>query len=346
MGKVEFARKWDDKKKIWDMYPQLDKVGRSFSVVNYDTIINGDGKINYIIINHGSRVEDHSKDYINVKNREVRIDQVISHYEKCNGNYNVKLFLLDADAPLIEQSKLLASYIEFLASLPNTNSVNLIGLSKGSIVNFYVPSFMSNLESFSKVNIYNVAAPYTGTKLASPLVFYPEVEKLISSKINNPKLASLIYRKLIDIYEGVSSNSHMDYDIAISGGIPESKQHLYDEGFIRDVFSDKNIDAIKKLQNFKNFVTGIDKNTLKEAISTMNLSGIGLCILDDLFFDNKSDGMIYVDSQRKIESMMDISSYKLVSSHHDVCTNLRVMNDILWVVDDTILESDEKRKIK
>ena len=42
----------------------------------------------------------------------------------------LKLFLLDADAPLVEQSKLLASYIEFLASLPNTNSINLVGLSK------------------------------------------------------------------------------------------------------------------------------------------------------------------------------------------------------------------------
>lgn len=346
MGKVEFSRKWDIEKCIWDKYPSLDKVGRSFSIVNYDSIINNDGQIDYIIINHGSRVEDHSKDFINVKDKEVRIDQVISHYERCDGNYSIKLFLMDADAPLVEQSKLLSSYIEFLASMPNTNSVNLVGLSKGSIVNFYVPSFMSNLESFNKVNVYNIAAPYDGTKLASPLVFYPEVEKLISSKIRNSKLSNLIYKKLIDVYEGVSSNSHMDYDIAINGGIPDSKSTVYDESFIRNVFSNKNLEAIKRLQSFRNLITGIDENTLKEAISTMNLTGIGLCILDDLFFDNKSDGMVYVDSQRKVESVLDISSYKLVSAHHDVCTNLRVMNDILCVVDDTILEYDEKKKSK
>ena len=124
MGRVGFTYKWNVKECSWEN-PSLEEAGRSFSIVDYNPIINNEGKIDYIIINHGSRVEDHSRDFVSVKDREVRIDKVISHYERCNGNYSIKLFLMDADAPLVEQSKLLSSYIEFLASLSNTNSINL-----------------------------------------------------------------------------------------------------------------------------------------------------------------------------------------------------------------------------
>ena len=94
---------------------------------------------------------------------------------------------------------------------------------------FYLPNFFTKPITFSKTNIFNVAAPYDGTKMASPLVFYPEVKKVITSKIHNETLANSIYNKLINLYESISSNSHMDYDIAMIGGIPESKKHVYDE---------------------------------------------------------------------------------------------------------------------
>lgn len=137
----------------------------------------------------------------------------------------------------------------------------------------------------------------------------------------------------------------MDYDIAIPNGIPSSKFEVYDESFIKNIFSDSNTKSIKKIMSFKNIVTGIDNNTLKEAIKTMNFTGIGLCILDDLFFENKSDGMVYTKDQRIVEDILNIKSYKLKSSHHDVNSNIRVVNDVLSIVDDTIEESNEKRLI-
>lgn len=342
MGKIDVYAKWDLDIATWNKEPDYKSFGRGFAIANYDNIINNNGKIDYIIITHGSRVEDHSKDFLNIKEKEAGIYNIINHYKQCNGNYSIKLFLMDADAPIIEDAKLFANYIEHLATLPSTNSINIVGLSKCSVMNFYVPRFFKNLDTFKKVNMYNTATPYEGTKLASPLIFYPEVKKVICSKIHNERIANLIYKKLINIYEGISSNSHMDYDIAIPGGIPDSKKHVYDELLITNVFSSENIEAIKKLNSFRNILTGIDSNTLKEAVSTMNFSGIGLCILDDMFFDNKSDGMVYVDSQRKVESILDIKSDKLISAHHDVNTNKRVINDLLWIVDDTIAEFDER----
>ena len=342
MGEIKVFGKWDLEKGVWIQKPDPKFFGRSFAIANYDRVINNDEKINYIIFTHGSRVEDHSKNSVDIKEKEAGIKNIIEHYKQGNDNYDIKLFLMDADAPIVEDAKYFAKYLDYLASLPTTNSVNIIGLSKCSVMNFYVPRFFENPSTYTKTNIFNVAAPYEGTKLASPLVFYPEVKKVISSKIRNEKLADMIYNKLINIYEGISSNSHMDYDIAIPGGIPDSKKMVYDESLIKNIFSDENVNAVKRLNSFKNFLTGIDDNTLKEAISTMNLGGIGLCILNDMFFNKQSDGMVYVDSQRKVESVLDIKSDKLVSAHHDVNTNKRVINDLLWIVDDTIAEFDER----
>ncbi len=336
MGKIDIIAKWDLEKNKWTQSSDLKDIGRSFAIANYKKIINDNGKINYIIIDQGSRVEDHSKDFFNIKETEVGIDNVISHYERCNGNYDIKLFLMDADAPIIEDAKLFANYVEKLASLPNTNSVNIVGLSKCSVMNFYVPRFFKNSDTYKKTNIYNIASPYEGTKFASPKIFYPEIKRVFKSDI----LCNTLVK---NIYEKISSNSHMDYDIAIPGGIPAEKLHIYDESFIKNVFCTDNVEAVKRLNSFKNILTSIDSNVRKEAIKTLNFYGIALCLFDKMFFDGKSDGMVYTSSQRKVEDVLDIKSYS-IKSHHDVNSNIRAFNEVLGIVDDTIDEFDDKNK--
>lgn len=337
MGTIDIFAKWDLEKNDWTQSDNLKDIGRSFAIASYKRIINDNGKINYIIIDQGSRVENHSKDFSNIKETEVRIDNVISHYERCNGNYDIKLFLMDADAPIIEDAKLFAKYVESLALLPNTNSVNIIGLSKCSVMNFYVPRFFKNRETFKKTNVYNIASPYEGTKFASIKIFYPEIREKFRSK----SLSNLIIKKA---YEGISSNSHMDYDIAIPGGIPEEKLHLYDENFIKNVFCTDNVEAVKRLNSFKNILTSIDSSVIKEAIMTGNKQGILMCIFNEMFFEGKSDGMVLTSSQRKVEDVLDIKSYS-IKSHHDVNSNIRAFNEVLGIVDDTIDEFDDKNKI-
>ena len=344
MGTIDIFAKWDLEKNDWTQSDNLKDIGRSFAIASYKRIINDNGKINYIIIDQGSRVENHSEDFSNIKETEVRIDNVISHYERCNGNYDIKLFLMDADAPIIEDAKLFANYIDYLASLPDTNSVNIVGLSKCSVMNFYIPRFFKNSETFKKTNVYNIASPYEGTKMASPLVFYPEIRRLVASKVSNEKLAQNISNKLVNVYEGISSNSHMDYDIAIPGGIPEEKLHLYDENFIKNVFCTDNVEAVKRLNSFKNILTSIDSSVIKEAIMTGNKQGILMCIFNEMFFEGKSDGMVLTSSQRKVEDVLDIKSHN-IKSHHDVNSNIRAFNKVLGIVDDTIDEFDDKNKI-
>ena len=337
MGAIDIFAKWDLEKNEWTQSDNLKDIGRSFAIASYKRIINDNGKINYIIIDQGSRVEDHSKDFSTIKETEVRIDNVIRHYERCNGNYDIKLFLMDADAPIVEDAKLFANYVDYLASLPDTNSVNIVGLSKCSVMNFYVPRFFKNSETFKKTNVYNIASPYEGTKFASPKIFYPEIKRVFKSDI----VCNILVK---NVYEKKSSNSHMDYDIAIPGGIPNERIHLYDENFIKNVFCTDNVEAVKRLNSFKNILTSIDSEVRKEAIITGNLYGIALCLFDKRFFDGKSDGMVYTSSQKKVEDVLDIKSYS-IKSHHDVNSNIRAFNEVLGIVDDTIDEFDDKNKI-
>ncbi len=337
MGAIDIFAKWDLEKNEWVQSSDLKDRGRSFAIASYKRIINDNGKINYIIIDQGSRVEDHSKDFSTIKETEVRIDNVISHYERCNGNYDIKLFLMDADAPIIEDAKLFANYVDYLASLPDTNSVNIVGLSKCSVMNFYVPRFFKNSETFKKTNVYNIASPYEGTKFASPKIFYPEIKRVFKSDI----VCNILVK---NVYEKKSSNSHMDYDIAIPGGIPDEKIHLYDENFIKNVFCTDNVEAVKRLNSFKNILTSIDISVKKETIMTGNKQGILMCIFNEMFFEGKSDGMVLTSSQRKVEDVLDIKSYS-IKSHHDVNSNIRAFNKVLGIVDDTIDEFDDKNKI-
>lgn len=348
MAIIDTIGKWNTNSNCWITNPNIELHGRSLSIANYTPIVNDENKktkTDYIIIGIGTRVENHTKDPSKIDEKKDRFNSLLEHYKNKNGNYCIKLLLMDADAPIIEDTKVFANYIDKLSVLPSTSTINIIGLSKNGALNMYIPSFFKNMESFNKTNIYNIAAPYTGTKLASPLIFYPEIYEFTKKKLGDNVLAKLVAKSAVNVYEGISSNSHMDYDIAVPNGIPESKKDYYDETFIKNIFRSQNIEAIKRLNSFKNIITGIDEKTFKEAVRTANFNGIRLCLLNDAFFDRKSDGMVYTEVQRKIEEILEIKSHKLVSSHHDVITNLRVLKDIMGIVDDTIDETTEKAKI-
>lgn len=348
MGKIEVLGKWNLQTSDWTTQITEQQRGRSSSLGVYEDIINNPNEgINYIIIALGSRVEDHSKDYFTIKEKEISINKILSYFSKQNKNIAIRTFLMDADAPIKEDAKLIAKYIDTLANHEKTSTINLIGVSKCGTMSFYVPKYFTSPNSYKKTNIYTIASPFTGTKMASPKIFYPEVRTLISKITGDTKLTEQIYRKLISIYEGISSNSHMDYDIAIPGGVTEDKLEIYDETFIRDIFSQDNISAVERLNSYQNFITGIDKNTLSEAILTGNTTGIGLCVMDKLFFDEQSDGLVPTAQQHKVEEVLESNNFKthkLESTHHDVIGSNRPLHEVLWSVNDTI-EEQEDRKI-
>lgn len=316
MGVIHVISKYDYDNNTWKIPTNRERY-RSLAMGHYIPIINNNSReINYVIIAYGSRVEDNSRDSVNIKERSSHIANVINYFKNnSNSNYIVNFVMLDADAPLIEQSKQLALYIDGLASDTDVKSINLLGQSKCGAMNMYIPRYFNNLRSFSITNIYNVSTPYKGTLLASPLVFYPMVEDLCKSKLGDNAFAKSLYTNLIKLYESISSNSHMDYDIAQPGGIPMDRMDRYDERFIQDIFCGENLYALNHIKSFNNFTTKIDEQTKKRAIKTADVVTIGLCLLDKWFFNQESDGLVKTADQKLIEEYLDVNSVNISSSH-------------------------------
>ena len=101
-----------------------------------------------------------------------------------------------------------------------------------------------DINNRGKINLYDIATPYLGTKMASPKFIYNDIKLFIDRHIPNKTLATNVYSWLIKFYEGISSNSHMDYDISLPNGIPDNKLKNYDENLIKNLMHNDNIDAI------------------------------------------------------------------------------------------------------
>lgn len=351
IGTVQTIGKYDLSTNSWRRPKNKYELGGSFSIVNYELIRNNEkADFHYIIICPGSRVEDHSKNFIKVDAKESGINNVINYFKDKNENYIIKLFLMDADAPIEADAEMMAKYIDSIANDPFAKSVNLVGISKCGAMSFNVPKYFRNPMSMLLTNIFTVAAPFIGTRMASPKLLYSDVKRIVTSQFGDNKLTDLLYDKLIELYESISSNSHMDYDIAIPDGITDDKLSVYDRSFIANMFSLKSLTSITMVRTYQNITTGIDNKTLMEAIRTCNVNGIGLCIMDDLIFNKTSDGMVPKDAQRSIEKYFDpdtFRTYNLLSSHHDVMGNKRVVNDLCGIVSDVIEEPlEERQKIK
>ena len=340
MGIIHAVSKYDLTSNSWKESEGEERF-RSLAVANYEPVLNTDAKdLNYIIVAYGSRVEDYSRDSIKIKDRCAQISRLISYINgNSNLNYIVNYVMLDADAPLVEQSKKLADYIDGLSANENIKSINLIGQSKCGAMNMYIPRFFTNERSFDITNVYNISTPYLGTLLASPLVFYPMVKEKAKKAFGDNKFSNFLYDCGINIYESISSNSHMDYDIAINKGVPKEKFDKYDENFVKNMLSYENLEALRKVNSFTNFTTFLDNKALNYAIRKGDVVTIGLYLLDTWFFNGESDGLVKTSDQHIIEDYLNIHSTDLLASHR-----VAASRDFTKVLDSVILHAVEQNE--
>jgi hypothetical protein len=344
VDKIEVLGKFSLEKKDW--YNDLESRKISLSLANYDEIKNIDSdSYNYIIYSYGSRLEDHSPDGFNIKNNQANVDKILNYYNGKNCNIKVKFIMLDKDAPLREDGILLAQYINNLCLDSKCNSINIIAYSKSGVMFFDMIKYL-NHECYKKINLYNVATPYTGTKMASPKFIYKDIETFINSHIFNEYLSNKVYNALISFYESISSNSHMDYDIALPGGVLDDRLDKYDESFIRSLLVDDNISVIKMLNRFSNYTTGIDDSTLRRALRTCNFNGVGMCLINDILMGKNSDGFVHTLSEEEISKYINVDNKYIKGAHHDLTSDSLYFNQVLSDMCDDILEDNEKKLIR
>ena len=134
----------------------------------------------------------------------------------------------------------------------------------------------------------------------------------------------------------------MDYDIAMNGGIPQEKLDLYDEDFVKNVFTKENIDALKQINSFHNFTTHINKEAMNNAIKKCDVVTLGLSLLDKWFFEEESDGLVQTSDQHLVEDYLGVESIDLSSSHRVAVSP--EFNKVLNAINETIEKPLQRKR--
>lgn len=348
MGNVESVAKYNLEKEEFEYNVNpLDK-GKAYSIANFQDIINDESsdKFDYIIYIDGYRLENITKDFENVSESKTAVKHILDYYKKQKRNVRLKQILVDNDGPLEKEAIMLANFIDQLSSTNYCNSVNIIGHSKGGTIAFNTPKYFINQNSYKNTNIYTDAVPFNGCIMASPKIFYRNIKQLIYKVIPNQALAEKVYKKITEYYEGMSSNSHMDNDIAIENSIFERYSDKYDVNYVRNMFDLQNISAIKRINHYQNIQTGIDDKTLLNSLKNGDFLSVGLCIIDKYLINDISDGFVEVSSQEAVEDKIEQDNIRFNSTTHNVLSNKSNMDKIMQMLEDNLLESFEINKFE
>ncbi len=292
-----------------------------------------------IIFANGNRIKDVSKDNLHTfKERDYTTK--ISHYFKGKGkNVLIEHILLDPDMPLDLDSRLFANYIDSLAKEENIDTINLIGHSKCGPVLFNMPKYLTSPESLEKTSIVTTASPFAGCLIATPTFFLKDVKIMIDAQLPKP-INTLVYNALEKYYSNISSASHMDNDIALPGYTSDK----YDPNFIRGLFDLENINAMRRIRSYKNFITGIDDETLIKSLKRRDFTSVGLCLLDRFFMKELTDGFIEVKSQEKVNDYFLNPSKTIESTTHYFLSHEDEMSIVLDYINNNIDEYKEKKE--
>ena len=315
---------------------------KSLSYV-YDKIIyeENDNSYEYIIFANGNRAKDISKDGEHPYGRRDYVGRIKEYFNTKKKNIIIVHILVDNDAPLNLEAQIIANYIDRISQCKNTNSISLIGHSKCGAMFFNTPKYFKQESSFEKTHIYTSATPYQGCLIATPKLFLKQVKNVIDIQLPFP-LNILTYNALEMYYSSISSNSHMDNDIALPGYVTDN----YDPQFIAKMFDEENIRAIKKVHGFYNIITGIDDETIYKYLERKDFTSVGMCLMDLFFMEETTDGFIEVKSQESVSKHLDANSIRINSTSHYYLAHNDELGIVLDIVNENIDKYNEEKNDK
>ena len=321
MGKVVCVSKWDLESNNWIRIEEgkIDKKALSIGLFN-PIKNNASGETNYIIFADSMRLENHTPHGSYISNSAGGVDNISRYFAGKDENFEILLFLVDNDAPLVEESKFMAFLVDGYANIPTAKTVNVIGTSKCGTIAFDMMKYLRSPLNKEKTYVYSISSPYLGTPMASPLYFARNARAAIEAKLGKNPFSDKVIKSVVYIYNHMLSNSHMDLDIAMAGGVPSDLQSKYDPSFLKNIFSDSNLLSLTNVKHYENICTVINDATLKNGLQVGSLTTLGLCILNDCIFGGNSDGMVSLDSQQKIDEYYsnEHAESKLITSSHGV----------------------------
>ena len=300
-----------------------------------------DDHFDYILFANGNRARDVTKDGYHPFERRDYCQRIAEYFRKKHKNVIIEHILLDNDSPLIKETKMIADYIDDIASEETLDTINIIGHSKCGAMAFNLPKFFNNEDSYRKTSITTTATPYKGCLMASPKIFLKHVEEITNAQLP-PPLNKIVFNSLRNYYNSISSGSHMDNDIALPGYVAEN----YDPSFIADMFDIENISAINRIRKFRNFTTGVDDKTLLKYLKARDFVSVGMCLIDKYFMEEPTDGFIERKSQNSINNYFDHPSIYIPSTTHYFLTHPEEMEIVLDTVNNDIDDFKEREAYK
>lgn len=302
---------------------------------------------------NGNRRENYSNTGKSAQSSGWGISTFLSVIDNCGSKIKVENILLDNDAPLEEQAKIIAKHINELKENNKCKKINILGISKCGCISVALLKYLDET-NLGKLNIMAYSAPYRGTIYASPVSLYNKVDEVINSipqelldkivpflkKIKPREMEGYrqteLSRTIKNIHWRLFSKSHMDYDISSidEDGVPRRHKNKYDEKFLTELFDKNTLSMLKKVK-FTNITTYCTENTLRQAIMTRNINAIMLYLSDKTIFAGKlSDGMVELTSSRYIEEIcekhnINISKLKVSDGHHDISTDAEIIKKVV-----------------
>lgn len=340
MTKIYPVGKYKESKKLFIREITPDQLGMAFALSYKKLIVDEENDdLDIIIFANGNRVKDVSKDNLHPYQERDYVSKIYNYFKNKNRNIMIFHILLDPDISLNIDSKIFAHYIDFLASKSNVKTINLIGHSKCGPVFFNMPKYFKNPTSFEKTSLVTTASPFAGCLIATPNLFFKEVRTVIDNTLPAP-LNNLVFNALSKYYNGTSSNSRMDNDIALPG----FESDKYDPDFIKKLFDLENINAVKQLRYYHNFTTGVDDTSLMKSLKRGDFTSVGLCLMDRFFMSELTDGFIEVSSQEKVNEHLDHPSSKVKSATHYFLSHEDELAIILDYINNKLDELEEQKR--
>lgn len=301
------------------------------------------------------RAENYAKNGTSFGNSGWGNSNYLTQLEESNQRIKVLSILVDKDAPLEEQSRLLAYKVNKLKEMEHCKKVTVLGISKCGTMVVSMLKYLNDT-NLDKLNVIASLAPYLGTIYASPNILYAKVDETIgkvpenllkrmvpnlqkirpTQKQPSPQKQNINFAKVLkDIHWNVFSQSHMDYDISLvdEDGVPDEHKDRYDENYLKNLLNEETLSKLKKV-NFTNVTTSCSKKTLENSLKTLNISSFMLYLSSRVLFDESSDGMVPLKSSQAIEKVCEqngipISTLRIKDGHHDISNDTRIVREIM-----------------
>ncbi len=320
MGTVIPIKKWNLDTNEWDKAIRTEDRLNAFSVAAYEDIVNTmrSNKFHYILVASGYRVGNLTNNPKKISDRKNNMNKVINFFSSKRGNYRIEQILVDRDAPLREQSEAIALYIDELARQKQVSSISFLGFSKCGAIGVDMLKYFMDPRSFIKTHIYSISTPYTGSLIASPLLIERRIKEILESRFGKNEATKMLQKKLMRIYYANFSNSHMDLDIALPNGVKRCMEEVYDESFLKNLFSRENMEKIRLVNSFLNICTCITSEVRTGAVKSADFTTLGLCLLDEYLQKGESDGIVTLKSQQEITSHSKVRELIIPTSHNSL----------------------------